>query len=152
MPLLPPPLPPLIPSESPPLLGLDIETDTAVDGLDPAVGRVLAVAIARPGGVTVFDDGDEGRLLARVDEFLAATDPGVLVTWNGGGFDLPYLATRSPANASMSTEMALLCSDRYGASIWLVSPVNTTLVPSPTRVRIVLSVVGSRFWASSTTM
>ena len=37
-----------------------------------------------------------------------------------------------------------------GASIWDVSPVNTTLVSSPTRVRMVLSVVGSRFCASST--
>ena len=32
-----------------------------------------------------------------------------------------------------------------------MSPVKITLVPSPMRVRIVFSVVGSRFWASSTT-
>ncbi len=85
----------LIPAPMPPLLGLDIETDTAVDGLDPAVGRVLAVALAGPDGVTVFDDDDESHLLGRVDRFLASAEPGVLVTWNGGGFDLPYLATRA---------------------------------------------------------
>ena len=49
----------------------------------------------------------------------------------------------------MSTPRALFDSPRYGASIWLVSPVKITFVPSPTRVRIVRSVVGSRFWASS---
>jgi len=83
------------PQSMPPLLGLDIETDTTVDGLDPTVGRVLAVAVARPDGVTVFDDNDESQLLSRLDGYLAAAEPGVLATWNGGGFDLPYLATRA---------------------------------------------------------
>ena len=34
-------------------------------------------------------------MLGRVDDFLSRTEPGVLVTWNGAGFDLPYLATRA---------------------------------------------------------
>jgi DNA polymerase elongation subunit (family B) len=79
----------------PPLLGLDIETDTTVDGLDPHVGRVVAVAVALEHHVTVFDDRDERLLLARVDAFLAGAEAGVVVTWNGGGFDLPYLTTRA---------------------------------------------------------
>ncbi|HEY5154905.1 MAG TPA: 3'-5' exonuclease [Acidimicrobiales bacterium] len=83
------------PPPVPPLLGLDIETDTTIDGLDPHVGRVLAVAVALADRVTVFDDPDERLLLARVDAFLAGIAPGVVVTWNGGGFDLPYLATRA---------------------------------------------------------
>ena len=81
------------PPSSPPLYGLDIETDTAVDGLDPLVGRVLAVAVSGP-EVTLFDH-DEPELLRRLDRHLAALPPGVIVTWNGARFDLPYLATRA---------------------------------------------------------
>jgi len=82
-------------STSPPLYGLDIETDTAVDGLDPAVGRVLAVAVSDPGGVVLFDGDDEHELLVALDRHLATLPTGVLVTWNGARFDLPYLATRA---------------------------------------------------------
>lgn len=75
--------------------GIDIETDTATDGLDPQIGRILAVAVAGPGGEAVFTDHDEAHLLHQVDRLLAVLPPGVLVTWNGAAFDLPYLATRS---------------------------------------------------------
>ena len=78
-----------------PLYGLDIETDTTVDGLDPRVGRVLAVAVAQADGVTVLDDSCEAELLAGLERHLAGLDPGVLVTWNGARFDLPYLSTRA---------------------------------------------------------
>ena len=80
---------------APPLYGLDIETDTTVDGLDPRVGRVLAVAVAQADGVTVIDDPSEAELLAGLERLLAGLDPGVLVTWNGARFDLPYLSTRA---------------------------------------------------------
>ncbi len=80
---------------APPLYGLDIETDTTVDGLDPRVGRVLAVAVADADGVTVIDDPSEAELLAGLERHLAGLDPGVLVTWNGARFDLPYLSTRA---------------------------------------------------------
>ena len=83
------------PPLEPPLYGLDIETDTSVDGLDPAVGGVLAAAVAGPDGPIVFDDGDEAELLRGLDRHLGALDPGVLVTWNGARFDLPYLASRA---------------------------------------------------------
>jgi hypothetical protein len=79
----------------PPLYGLDIETDTATDGLDPSIGRVLAVAVAGSRSVDVFDHADEARLLVELDRHLGALAPGVLVTWNGARFDLPYLATRA---------------------------------------------------------
>src|SRR5262245_7351143 len=52
----------------------------------------------------------------------------VRVTWPKQGWSVKAL---------VSTARALFDSPRYGASIWLVSPVNTTFVPSPTRVRIV---------------
>ncbi len=80
---------------APPLYGLDIETDTTVDGLDPQVGRVLAVAVAGGDGPVVLADPDEIALLARLDAYLADLPTGVLVTWNGARFDLPYLATRA---------------------------------------------------------
>jgi hypothetical protein len=85
----------LAPPSTPEIYGLDIETDTSVDGLDPRVGRIVAVAVAGPRGVRVFDDGDEALLLDRLDWHLASLEPGVIATWNGAGFDLPYLADRA---------------------------------------------------------
>jgi hypothetical protein len=78
------------------LYGLDIETDTSVDGLDPAVARIVAVAVAGGAGrAAVFADDDEATLLDRVDRHLAGLAPGVVVTWNGAAFDLPFLADRA---------------------------------------------------------
>jgi hypothetical protein len=87
----------------PPLYGLDIETDTSVDGLDPAHAAVVAVGLATPAGDEVFL-GDEGPLLARLDRRLRELPAGVLVTWNGASFDLPFLAARA---ASCSTPIDL---------------------------------------------
>ena len=78
----------------PPVYGLDIETDTSVDGLDPARSAVLTVALSHAGGDEVFS-GPEDRLLAEVDERLADLPPGVLATWNGSAFDLPFIAHRA---------------------------------------------------------
>lgn len=78
-----------------PVYGLDIETDTATDGLDPNVGRILCVGLSGPGGALVLAHHDEAALLAELDQWLVEMTPGVLATWNGGAFDLPYLATRA---------------------------------------------------------
>ena len=78
--------------------GLDIETDTTVDGLDPRVAHVVAVALAGPTSTQVFTASDltgEARLLARLDAAITRLAPGVLVTWNGAAFDLPFLADRA---------------------------------------------------------
>jgi len=56
---------------------------------------VLAVAVARADQVTVIDDADEAALLTRLDQHLAGLAPGVIITWNGARFDLPYLSTRA---------------------------------------------------------
>jgi hypothetical protein len=90
-----PPAPPLLPAPTGPVYGFDIETDTTVDGLDPRCARILAAAVAGPEGTEVFDDADEAVLLDRLDWFLAGREPGVLATWNGGGFDLPFVADRA---------------------------------------------------------
>src|SRR3546814_13231573 len=70
-----------------PIYGLDIETDTSVDGLDPNVSRIVAAALST-GGVDELFDGPEDELLAGLDERLAELPPGVLATWNGSAFDL----------------------------------------------------------------
>ena len=84
------------PSDGPdtPLYGLDIETDTTIDGLDPTVAAIVAVAVS-----TAQEDhvmmGPEPEILRQVDALLAALRPGIVVTWNGAGFDLPFLAERA---------------------------------------------------------
>jgi len=78
----------------PPLYGLDIETDTSTGGLDPRCSGVIAVAVATAEG-SVVTTGPEPRLLADVDALLAGLEPGIVVTWNGGAFDLPFLADRA---------------------------------------------------------
>ena len=75
--------------------GLDIETDTTVDGLDTAVAAVVAVAVAGDAGDAVLTNPDEAQLLREVSGLLAALPAGVLVTWNGATFDLPFLDTRA---------------------------------------------------------
>jgi hypothetical protein len=76
------------------LYGLDIETDTTVDGLDPAVARIVAVALSTPDGEEVIG-GPERSILKSLDHRLRRLPAGVLVTWNGSGFDLPFLADRA---------------------------------------------------------
>ncbi len=93
-----------------PLYGLDIETDTTVDGLDPAKARVIAVALSSERADHVFM-GDEPRILEQLDEHLAGLDPGILVTWNGAGFDLPFLAERAGR-----------CNTSIGLRIWPLQP------------------------------
>jgi uncharacterized protein YprB with RNaseH-like and TPR domain len=77
--------------------GLDIETDTTVDGLDPTVARVVAVALSSPGFDEIFS-GPERRILTDLDTRLATMPGGVLATWNGAAFDLPFLADRASLN------------------------------------------------------
>jgi DNA polymerase elongation subunit (family B) len=78
----------------PPVYGLDIETDTTVDGLDPACAAVVTVALSQPGVDEVFT-GPEATLLDELDDRLAALEPGIIATWNGAIFDLPFLADRA---------------------------------------------------------
>lgn len=77
-----------------PLYGLDIETDTSCDGLDPRLGGIVAAAVSTPAGNVVFT-GREDRLLGALDRFLVGLPAGVVVTWHGAGFDLPFIADRA---------------------------------------------------------
>lgn len=76
-----------------PIYGLDIETDTSVDGLDPAVSRIVTVALST--GADELFTGPEDELLADLDARLAELPPGVIATWNGSAFDLPFIADRA---------------------------------------------------------
>ena len=76
------------------LYGLDIETDTTVNGLDPAVSSVVAVSLSTEDDVLTFT-GPEKMLLRSLDRHLKSLPRGVLVTWNGSGFDLPFLSDRA---------------------------------------------------------
>jgi DNA polymerase elongation subunit (family B) len=78
----------------PTVYGLDIETDTRVNGLDPAVASVVTVAVSHRDFDEVFT-GDEPDILEQLDERLRRARPGVLATWNGAAFDLPFLADRA---------------------------------------------------------
>lgn len=55
---------------------------------------IIGVALVGD-GVELVLDGDERMLLATLDDALAGLPAGVLVTWNGSAFDLPYLADRA---------------------------------------------------------
>lgn len=77
-----------------PVYGLDIETDTTVDGLDPGVARILAIAVSSDEIDELFT-GPEPELLAELDDRLRSLPPGVIATWNGAAFDLPFIADRA---------------------------------------------------------
>jgi hypothetical protein len=78
----------------PTVYGLDIETDTTENGLDPRVASVVTVALSAPGLDEVFS-GRESTILFDVDQRLRGLPGGVLATWNGAAFDLPFLADRA---------------------------------------------------------
>ena len=93
------------------LYALDIETDTSsvsdeersrgftVRGLDPRVTRVVALSVATRGddGVLVAKvwNGEERDILVATQNWLAARPSGLIVTWNGSVFDLPFIDFRT---------------------------------------------------------
>lgn len=76
-----------------PVYGLDIETDTTIDGLDPRVSRIVAIALSTE--IDELFEGPEDEVLWELDKRLAQLPPGVLATWNGSAFDLPFIADRA---------------------------------------------------------
>jgi DNA polymerase elongation subunit (family B) len=91
------------------IYGLDIETDTDRDGLDPTVAPVVMVALSGRKLDEVFC-GPEPELLAALDARLANLEPGVIATWNGSTFDLPFIADRARI---LDLDLGLqLCLDR----------------------------------------
>lgn len=62
------------------------------------MAAVVTAALSTPWGDDVLfgaRPGDERGLFVALDQRLAALPPGVLATWNGAVFDLPFLADRA---------------------------------------------------------
>jgi DNA polymerase elongation subunit (family B) len=78
------------------IYGLDIETDTAINGVSPHESSVISAAVASADASVckVFDASSEYALLEELLSCLEGLEPGVVVTWNGSGFDLAFLAER----------------------------------------------------------
>lgn len=96
-------------SQQPAIYGIDIETDTSRNGLDPAVASVLTIALSGRAFDEVFI-GDEATLLHALDARLASLAPGIVATWNGATFDLPFIADRARL---LGVDLSLrLCLDR----------------------------------------
>lgn len=55
---------------------------------------MVSVAVVGAGPDYVFE-GDEPDILHRLDSLLDALPAGVIITWNGGGFDMPFLHDRA---------------------------------------------------------
>lgn len=91
------------------IYGIDIETDVRAGSIDPAVAPIRAIALSVRNAEDTFT-GDEATILRSVDERLAELAPGVLATWNGAVFDLPYIADRA---RRLDVSLGLvLCADR----------------------------------------
>lgn len=75
------------------LYALDIETH----GLDPNEAAVVSIAVASPEESVVFDSKNEATLFGDTLAWFANPHRtrGTIVTWNGAGFDWPYLQTRA---------------------------------------------------------
>lgn len=93
-----------------PHYGLDIETDTTIDGLDPTTSPVVAAAVSTVHGDTVLT-GPEAAILRDLDELLGSLPTGVIVTWNGSSFDLPFLDHRARV-LGVPLGLVLCTSDR----------------------------------------
>jgi DNA polymerase elongation subunit (family B) len=90
-----------------PVYGLDIETDTTTDGLDPDRSAVVAIALVGPDSTHVFD-GPEASSLRALDDTLRDLPDGIVATWNGAAFDLPFLARRAARSGTrLGLELAL---------------------------------------------
>src|SRR3546814_12804398 len=61
---------------------------------DVCSSYLLTVALVGPLTEEVFT-GPEGSLLAELDSRLGELQPGVVATWNGAAFDLPFIADRA---------------------------------------------------------
>jgi DNA polymerase elongation subunit (family B) len=77
------------------IYSLDIETDTSADGLDPRISRITEIAVETASGAEVFVDESERAMLSQANEFIRELSPGLIVTWNGAKFDIPFIVTRA---------------------------------------------------------
>lgn len=83
------------------IYAFDIETTTDPArpgyGLDPRESPITAIAVADHTGSAVFT-GAEPDILADFRVWADTLPSGLLVSWNGSAFDIPYLITRYQIN------------------------------------------------------
>lgn len=99
-----------------PVYSFDIETannkELGEDGLDPRRSRVTSVSVSSDSEDWVFDDDNELNLLTSLSGLITSLDSGILVTWNGSAFDLPFLHDRYKINALPGYPILLRPSSR----------------------------------------
>ena len=89
--------------------GLDIETDTTPmndstpRGLDPATTTIVNIALSTREGEIVFR-GEERSLILSLDRYVRNLPVGLIATWNGAVFDLPFIISRAQ---SLDIELGL---------------------------------------------
>lgn len=76
------------------IYGIDIETDVSFGSIDPSEAPIRAIGCSTRDAEVTFT-GEETSILRRIDDHLADLPPGVIATWNGATFDLPYIADRA---------------------------------------------------------
>lgn len=101
------------------IYGIDIETDVRAGSIDPAQAPIRAIALSVCNAEDTFT-GDEAVILRQVDERLAELPAGVLATWNGAIFDLPYIADRARL-LGVSLDL-VLCPDRRRRTVRALLP------------------------------
>ena len=98
--------------------GLDIETDNSTGlGLDPTKAQIISIAMVCNDGQVWYRSArtveDERSMLIESSSFLRETvTDGLIVTWNGGAFDWPFLTTRTAVQQTATPWALVLDEDR----------------------------------------
>jgi DNA polymerase I len=80
------------------LLAFDIETHTK-GVIDPKKDSVIAISVATSSGrKEVIMSKNEKEVIKRFTDLFMEEDPDVVLTYNGDGFDFPYLLERAKQN------------------------------------------------------
>jgi DNA polymerase elongation subunit (family B) len=77
---------------NPSVVSFDIETDDSQQGIEIGRDQILSFAYHVNGKAHFFTDKDEYRLLLKLKRLFEKSD--ILVGWNSGNFDIPYILAR----------------------------------------------------------
>ncbi len=96
------------------IYAFDAETDTSRGhGLNPLKARITDLSLSTEAGDEVFSDADEADLLTAFDDAIYDLPPGLLLTWNGTHFDLPFLDTRFDRNGLLHHGFSFIPTPAY---------------------------------------
>lgn len=96
------------------IYGIDIETEADRGSIDPNEAPIRAIGLSVRNAEHTFT-GDEATILRRVDATLSTLPSGILATWNGAIFDLPYIADRARL-LGVAVDLVLCADHRRRAS------------------------------------